>query len=203
MPNDFKIMHGPVNIPPSAQQEASDPTPAYSNIYNAAMGASNQFGGSSNIEDLIMAVQFERGDILDQQISDQMKDVEKRNKWLQDANAAMNALRNARPNDTTSKVNPYNVEFTNSDGQQESVGQWAYDNGVSSGQAWSDQTQAQVDQSLQSMKSAVDTANSTSQMDMVRLQGLMDKRSQAYDMISNTLQKTDKGTSDVIDKLGQ
>lgn len=188
---------GPVN-PPADNVPPSD----YSGIYDAATQTANQFGGSTNIEDMIMAVQFERGDILDNQIKGQMGDVEKRNKWLQEANAAMTALRNARPNNTSDNVDLPGVMFKDEKGNNVSIDVWLCNNGMDPGKN-TNQNQSQIDETLQSMKGAVDTANSTSQMDMVRLQGLMDKRSQTYDMISNTLQKTDKGVSDVIDKLAQ
>ncbi len=46
-----------------------------------------------------------------------------------------------------------------------------------------------MDNNIQSIKGYVDQLNSTSQMEMIRLQPLMNKRNQAYELMTNALQK--------------
>jgi hypothetical protein len=265
--------------------------------YSSALGAANAIGGVMNIPELIMAIQIERGNILDGQIRDQMADMQKRNEWLRDANAALNALRAARPDSADGKVDYSTIKFTDSKGNETNALEWARANGIampgtvgvddplrkhlaeataakqalddripgtnnsqtseyppfrdSSGKevstmewaknqgypSWDDDpsdnvgfrremeglqgnvanditatkgkiaeieskgSQSDIDQAIANMKSSVDTVNSQSQMDMVRLQGLMDKRNQAMDMITNTLSKSGKGMDSIIGNM--
>lgn len=60
---------------------------------------------------------------------------------------------------------------------------------------------SQVDAVINNVKSSIDTVNSQSQMDMVRLQGLMDKRNQAFDMLTNSLSKFSKSMDGVIGNM--
>lgn len=48
------------------------------------------------------------------------------------------------------------------------------------------------------MKNLTDKLNSQSQMDMIRLQSLMNKRDQAFEMMTNVLQKTAKLNGDIV-----
>ena len=43
--------------------------------------------------------------------------------------------------------------------------------------------------------------STNSQMDMVRLQGLMDKRNQTFDLMTNTLSKTGKSMDGAIGNM--
>lgn len=50
---------------------------------------------------------------------------------------------------------------------------------------------------IENLKGKIDALNSDSQLDMIRLQSLIDKRNQAFEMASNTLQR-DQKTRDSI-----
>jgi hypothetical protein len=56
---------------------------------------------------------------------------------------------------------------------------------------------AQWDANIEMLKGRIDGLNSDSQLSMIRLQSLIDKRNQAFEMASNTLQK-DQKTRDAI-----
>ena len=81
-----------------------------------------------NIPELIMAIQMERANILESQVMDQMEDMQKRNEWLREANAALAQLRVARPNDTDGVVE-YG-SFTDASGNSKGVKEWMDQNGV-------------------------------------------------------------------------
>ena len=168
----------------------------------SSLGAANRLGADLNIPELILAIQVERGQILDKQIKGQMEDMQKRNEWLRDANAALAAMRNNRPT-TDSDGKPSYGTFTDANGRKQDVATWARANGIDVPTAPDHHgiKQSQFDAAIQNMKSSIDTVNNQSQMDMVRLQGLMDKRNQAFDMMTNTLSKTGKSLDSVISNM--
>ncbi len=55
-----------------------------------------------------------------------------------------------------------------------------------------------MDNNIQSIKGYVDWLNSTSQMEMIRLQSLMNKRNQAYELMTNALQKLSGSLDKII-----
>lgn len=57
------------------------------------------------------------------------------------------------------------------------------------------------DVAIQGLKNFTDKLNSNSQMDMIRLQSLMNKRDQAFEMMTNVLQKTSKLNGDIISNM--
>jgi hypothetical protein len=260
--------------------------------YAASIAASNQMHEAMNIPEMIMAIQIERATILDGQIKGQMGDMQKRNEWLKDANAALAALRSARPTEKDGKVDYTELNFTTSAGETKNVVEWMEANGIATGLdrpaiaeaeraksaldaqiAFIDQgaaegkwttegsghwfpyftdrdgnqvqtdnwaagkgyadfgqntanergtypaltslremvttdianlrgfDQNEFDAAIANVKSSVDTVNTTSQMDMVRLQGLLDKRGQAFDLLSNTLSKLGKSMDTPIGNM--
>jgi hypothetical protein len=166
--------------------------------FSSSVGVANALGGQMNIPELLMAIQIERANILDGQIRDQMEDMQNRNEWLRDANAALQALRAKRPNNDTA-VADSRGEFTNSKGEKKMVATWLSENGIKIPEG--ERKQAHFDTLISNLKGSIDTVNSQSQMDMVRLQGLMDKRNQAFDLITNSLSKFNKSLETVIGNM--
>jgi hypothetical protein len=169
--------------------------------FASALGISDRFGGM-NIPEMILAIQVERGQILDNQIKDQMEEMQKRNEWLRDANAALGAMRAQRPTSEGGGAISYGT-FVDSKGTTQNVHDWMRANGVQIETKGNDKVgvQAEFDQAIQNLKSSIDTVNNQSQMDMVRLQGLMDKRNQAFDMMTNTISKTSKSLDGIIGNM--
>lgn len=193
-------------------------------IFNAASAIANKFGNDLNIPDLLMAIQMERSTILESQIRDQMADMKKRNDWLKQANDVLGIMRTNRPggasdpakeygsfkpNAVVNDPGPFKGYLDASSGAKVdvegkvSVHGWFLANGVQIEQAGNDTkgTQAEFDAAISNLKAQIDTVNSQSQMDMVRLQGLMDKRNQAFDMMTNFLSKTGKSLDSVIGNM--
>jgi hypothetical protein len=168
----------------------------------SSLGAANHLGGEMNIPELILAIQVERGQILDNQIKGQMEDMQKRNEWLRDANAALAAMRAQRPTSDSGGAVSYGT-FTDSSGKSQNVHDWMRANGVAIETTGNDKigVQSEFDQAIQNLKSSIDTVNNQSQMDMVRLQGLMDKRNQAFDLMTNTLSKSGKSLDGIIGNM--
>lgn len=170
--------------------------------FAAAASISERFGAEMSIPELMMAIQMERSNVLDTQIKDQMGEMQKRNEWLRDANAALGAMRAARPTSEDGGAVSYGT-FTNSKGESTNVHDWMLANGVDVETTGNDKigVQTEFDQAIQNLKSSIDTVNSTSQMDMIRLQSLMDKRNQTMDLLSNTLSKTGKSLDTIVGNM--
>ena len=253
--------------------------------FGSSFGIASRLGGQMNIPELILAIQVERGQILDNQIKDQMEEMQRRNATLRDLNAAMSAMRGERPDGKPdSKGNIMDATFIDSDGEEQNAFAYVRDLGVDVGVDWAgieeagrakeamdeflgtytggvknyptftDRNGNQVyvtrwaedtkgikgfdrgnsdtiavrdefeslqgklgvelergatvqisqtkwDDAIANIKTAVDTINNQSQMDMVRLQGLMDKRNQAFDMMTNTISKSGKSLDGVIGNM--
>jgi hypothetical protein len=126
------------------------------------------------------------------------------------ANAALSALRAQKPANKDDKASMGG--FINLDGVEQSVLHFMNDNGIPVGGGdkvhgdkikdadWrkKDYTQDEIQTSIDNLKSAIDTSNSNSQMDQIRLQGLMEKRNQTYELLTNLMSKFDKTLSSVI-----
>ena len=155
---------------------------------------------STDVAALMAAVQAERNNIADTQIKDQMTTIQDRNDWMKDANSVLNVLRFDQPH-SAGQTQEYG-SFTNHDGQQMKVQDWMTSNGIAmdaNGDHRGDE--AEFGQAIDNLKSSIDTVSSQMQIDMVRLQSLMDKRGQAFDLMSSTLEKTTNATNGVIGNL--
>ena len=58
-----------------------------------------------------------------------------------------------------------------------------------------------LDNNVAALKGFMDTMNSQSQLDMIRLQGLINKRNQAFEMVSNALSKLSKPRDAIISNM--
>ncbi|WP_417796438.1 hypothetical protein [Terasakiella pusilla] len=92
-------------------------------------------------------------------------------------------------------------EFTMADGTTVSMADWAkennlpVENGISKGEYGV--SKQDWDSAIEHMKAHADGLNSTSQLEMIRLQSLTNKRNQAFEMSSNIMNKL----SGVMDKV--
>jgi hypothetical protein len=62
-------------------------------------------------------------------------------------------------------------------------------------------TQAQVDASVDVIKSAIDSLNNSQQMDMLRLQSLTNKRNEAFDLMTNFIKKMSDSRSSILGNM--
>lgn len=246
--------------------------------FEASFNMANRLGGIMNIPEMVMAIQIERGNILESQVIDQMKDMQKRNEWLREANAALAAMRAAIPG-ADDNAKSYGTYIDNN-GKEKSVWEFCVNNGIplekngdlnrldknkvdlnalaknvdtsklteeekaifgplgvagfvsgedkakgevqgmsraraniiiEKGGLTAEQKRAVADaetgnksdfeQGINTLKSAIDTANTNSQLDQVRLQGLMDKRDNGFTMMTNLLSKTNKSLDAILGNM--
>ena len=253
--------------------------------FATSLNIADRLSGVMNIPEMVMAIQLERGRILDSQVIGQMTDMQDRNVWLREAGAALAAIRSACPNTKEGTADIRKVTFINSDGKAVNAFEWAKTNGIidvfadldSAGikeanaakealapaiakasddkttnypdftdrdgktinlddwgvkkgyEAWDAKSsdnrgfkhemealndridtnitamnsisRTKFDNAIESMKSAIDTANTNSQLDQVRLQGLMDKRDNGFTMMTNTLARTNKNLDSILGNM--
>jgi hypothetical protein len=170
-------------------------------IYTGGVNVANMLGSSVNLPEMGMLIQMERHRILEGQVKDQFGDMQKRNAWLAEATSMLEKLRAApRPNPPDkeqfhldsistglSAPNPTNLQA------------WFEQNGIAFPPKVMNATE--LDQTIQNLKSSIDTANTNSQMDMVRMQGLMDKMNQATDFMTNWQSKSTKTMDSIIQNI--
>ena len=170
---------------------------------NIAVGSNGGFvvnGGTEvSLGTLLMQLNIDRTKTLDSQIADQMSEIQERNEKLRALNDFLASLRQTR--ETTGKDNRLKVD---NDAGGQAIGLGIKDengNEIKKNiDGWFDyfgltvtnldpyakdaEWQSQVDANIEAVKGYIDTLNSDSQLDMIRLQSLIDKRSVAFETAS-------------------
>ncbi|RWP02738.1 hypothetical protein [Mesorhizobium sp.] len=165
--------------------------------------ASN-IGGGGDLSALALLLQIDRYKNLQDQVRGEFGDMQKRNDALKTANSALAALRANRPADDK-KPKEYGT-FVDAQGETQYVYQWMLDNGMpidadSKAQNESAGAQSKFDAAISNLKARIDTANSDSQMALIRLQSLMDKLNQCAELASNLLSKDGKAKENIIGNI--
>ncbi|RWX61813.1 hypothetical protein [Mesorhizobium sp. M2A.F.Ca.ET.039.01.1.1] len=122
----------------------------------------------------------------------------KRTDWLTDANSALAAIRaNRPPNDKA--IIQYGT-FVDGQGKTHEVHQWMLENGIPIEQLGNDTAgiQSEFDAAIANLKARIDTVNSESQMDLIRLQSLMDKVKNCLELATNLLAKAGKAKENIL-----
>jgi hypothetical protein len=175
-------------------------------------------GEKLDLGQLMMELQLDMTTEIDRQIADQMAEIKDRNTELQFMNDLLSNMRKFKAegwndehgaeqwmsfdlNGDGSIVHGGEEKFgTLADGQESrTMEDWFPEFGIE----WTEVSgstatrEKKWDANIEAVKGKIDSLNSESQLDMIRLQSLMDKRNQRYEQASNTLQK-DQKTRDTI-----
>lgn len=149
-------------------------------------------GQKYDMESLLMALQMERAENLDAQLMDQANAIKQKNELLAQANAALVAARKAKKGDKTVTSEP--TEYRNFIDNHYPEGRDNTGNDKRhNGKEW--------DININNLKTYIDTLNSDSQMDMVRMQSLMNKRNQAFELMTNSVSKLSKNKDSIISNI--
>ncbi len=141
-------------------------------------------GQTYDLDTLILALQMERTENIDVQLADQANHLKRKNQILAAAQNWMGHLRGNRPEkaDHSKAIPP-------------AYAAWAAQYGIDT----TDNTkQAGWDKMIEHLKAFIDSQNSSSQLDMIRLQTLMNKRNQSFDTMTNVLSKMAKSRDSII-----
>jgi len=181
--------------------------------------------GQMDLETAMMMVQSQRAELLETSMKDQLTAVSNRNKEIANLNGALEKLRGLQAavtglkdgdkiNDQI-KGNDYQIEREVnqllSDGQaqvtgsKDNIGRMTDAKGNTKN-AWQgslngNYTKAELTALIESIKGAIDTKNSSQQMDMLRLQSLTNKRNEAFDLMTNFIKKMQDGRSSIIGNM--
>lgn len=157
----------------------------------AGFNPSAGFGSSASmdIETALMAVQQQRGQLLDQQVKTQIETIQQRNQFLAQLNLLLGKVNN-------SLINPVDKQFILDEATQNEL----QANGVQFTRS-SSFSKDEMYVIIERLKSAIDSNNSAQQMDMLRLQSLSNKRTEAMDIMNNTLKKMQESRSSTIGNM--
>lgn len=142
----------------------------------AAMVAGIAGIGSVNVDQLqgldleaaLMAVQSQRANLLEEQLTSQLNAVQAKNEEIARLNEELNALRQ--------KLATFSADDT------------------------SEEKQA-LEAKINELKTQIDNASNSQQMDMLRLQSLSNKRNEAFDVMTNFIKKMQDSRSSIIGNM--
>jgi hypothetical protein len=179
-----------------------------------ANGSGNVFLGSDvgslSIEDALLLVQMDRVRLCESQLQDQINSIRAKNEQmskLNDLKTKILELKNAFKADAPADGKLYqNLSKTVDKAAIEATGEalakaWAVmglDPNYNDKFEFLTAKKGDLEAAEQIVKSQTDSLSSSSQMDMVRLQSLNNKRSEAFDTMTNMLKKASDSKSSVV-----
>lgn len=154
-----------------------------------------------DLETALMAVQTQRADLLEVGLKEQMDAVRKRNDEIANCNAVLAELNSRRPEDDDEvAANTGNdIPGTNppaslySTWKSLGLGEDQYKHGKI--------TKEEFDSMIQTVKSRIDTLNNSQQQDMLRMQSMMNKRNEAYELMTNFIKKMQESRSGILGNM--
>ena len=159
-------------------------------------GAFIMDGQKYDLDTLIMTLQLQRAENIDKQIEDQANEMKNRNSNLQVLNELMIKARNEKENKTEGDTASFKIGDLGPHTMKEWFKEFNIEFKPASGDATAKQTTWETN--IQNLKGRVDSLNSNSQLDMIRLQSLMNKRNEAFEMMSNVLAKVGKNRETIV-----
>ncbi len=141
-----------------------------------------------DVDTMIMVLQMGRVENLDQSLLDQSQEIKDRNERIKTANEFLAEMRGLKAAEADNDPSAAYIAFANSNNiniPHTDIGDC--DNAA---EKW--------DANIEAVKGFIDAQNSTSQMDMIRLQQLMNKRNQSYETMTNTISKEAKTKDSII-----
>ena len=147
-------------------------------------------GQSMDYATLVLALQLERVDLLDKQLASQAQEIDARNKAIAKANDFLNEARNVATKSTDTAPSTGSPALR----------QFLVDNKIPFGNGGNPLTllKPEWDAVIQGIKNLTDKLNSQSELDFIRVQNLNNKREQALELTTNSLQKDSKIKNDII-----
>ncbi len=172
---------------------------------NAATAVAPQSFESLNLEAELMAVQITRANLLEGSLVDQLNEVKNRNAEIAKLNQTLNALRSVKGDKKDDAEVKINSELSAADrANLNSLLKDANVKDIPSSLAAGSEVKtngATINTWIEAIKGKIDSLNSTQQLAMVRMQSLMNKRNEAFDLLSTCLKKFADANSSIIQKF--
>jgi hypothetical protein len=167
------------------------------NATQNSVGSVNGVGGMTqvNIQDMdletaMMAVQSSRASMLDEQLKDQIAAVQAKNETISQLNQLLGVI-----NEELGKL-PSGAEAGSAVKLTDDKGAMFTAMGMAI-----PQTKGELENLLGQIKSKIDSASNSQQMDMLRLQSLSNKRNEAFDVMTNFVKKMQDSRSSIIGNM--
>ncbi len=158
-------------------------------------------GVTYDLGTLMMAIGFERAENIEAQIVDQANAMKKRNALLEQYSKLLAGCRSKSKGmhvQDFTLTDPETGQSINGKDFMEQYGPWPIPGDKGKDGKWSKTTK---EAAIEAIKGKMDSLNSDSQMDMIRLQGLMSKRDNIYQAITNLMKKDEGSKSTVVSNL--
>ncbi len=162
-----------------------------------------------DLESAMLLVQSRRAELLESQLTAQMSDLQARNDNIAKLNTLLSDLVKLRPAGT----DPLKWANLGADAAQgKAMFKRLEDAGVTiprtgedrvdePGSGIYDARQKTIDAWVEELKGKIDSANGTQQMDMLKLQSLMNKRNEAFDIMTNFIKKMADQRSSILGNM--
>ncbi|WP_142848245.1 hypothetical protein [Telmatospirillum sp. J64-1] len=151
-----------------------------------------QVTGGMDLEAFMMTVQAQRAENLESQMADQINEIKQRQAEVAHYNDMLAALRQERPEGKPDAKTTVSKDLLN-----DMIKAGLKDAGENVTTA----TQIKYDNWIEQVKAKLDNLNSTSQLDMIRLQSLSNKRNEAFEQLTNAVQKFAKARESIIGNM--
>ena len=169
-----------------------------STILAHAANGQKAAGGEANLSDILAAVWLDRVKTLDAQIAETSSSIQNKNTYIYNLKAALRELRINRPKGATDKGKVGEIMAAGMDGKFFKVVNYI-DDGLFPGSVGEDVwDQAQFDVAIEWLKTKIDLMVGESQLDMVRLQSLINKKSQSMDQLADMMNKFSKSINEAL-----
>lgn len=186
-----------------------------SSVVNGTGGAGNVFLGSDvgslSIEDALLLVQMDRVRLCESQLQDQINSIRDKNEQMKKLNDLKTKITELKADFKSDASETDKLKDNLADGKKWTGGVQNTTQDLAKG--WAEMgldpsyldkfkngtiTKGELNAAEQVIKSQTDSLSSSSQMDMVRLQSLNNKRSEAFDTMTNMLKKASDSKSSVV-----
>jgi len=175
-------------------------------------------GQTYDMSTLLMAVGFERANVIEAQILDQVRTMKQRNKMLEGLSKILSRIssmpKGKHDNSHIFDANTFDTGVPKYDENGNVVGTYnakelfeeldmgplksEYDFTEKPDWYWG---YREREEAKELIKAKMDTLNSDSQMDMIRLQGLVQKRDMVYQSITNLMKKDQQSKDAIVSNL--
>ena len=150
-----------------------------------------QIAASGDVEAVIISLAADRANALDSTIRSQVADMRTRNDRINALNSALNELRSIAP----TEANGTSLRGTLSQGSFNTLNSVKLNNGTTlassllNGSHNGVNAAGDFERLQEAVKTEIDSQSSSSQLEMIQLQGFINKRNQMVELISNLVQK--------------
>lgn len=141
-----------------------------------------------DLKTALLMVQQQRAALLDQQLSSQLNDITSRNQTIAEYNELIGKLYQAKNQSSAS----YTLDKDTNDSLLKHGAVAQIKNSYSS---------QEIDSMISSLRGKIDAMSNSQQMDMLRLQGLTNKRNEAFDVMTNFIKKMQDSRSSIIGNM--